>query len=45
MLQLEWVRIGAYWLEASNSPALGKYPGHDLLNLRARYAMSLLRDR
>jgi outer membrane receptor protein involved in Fe transport len=38
MLQLEWVRIGAYWLEASNSPAFGKYPGHDLLNVRANYA-------
>ncbi|MGH7944825.1 MAG: TonB-dependent receptor, partial [Opitutaceae bacterium] len=40
MLQIEWVRIGSYWLEAGNSPAFGKYPGHDLLNLRARYAVS-----
>lgn len=38
MLQLEWLRIGSYWLEASNSPAFGKYPGHDLLNVRATYA-------
>jgi outer membrane receptor protein involved in Fe transport len=38
MLQLEWVRIGSYWLEAGNSPVFGKYPGHDLLNLRASYA-------
>jgi outer membrane receptor protein involved in Fe transport len=38
MLQLEWVRIGSYWLEAGNSRAYGKYPGHDLLNLRASYA-------
>jgi outer membrane receptor protein involved in Fe transport len=38
MLQLEWVHIGEYWLEASNSPAFGKYPGHDLLNVRASYA-------
>jgi outer membrane receptor protein involved in Fe transport len=38
MLQLEWVRIGEYWLEASNSPTFGKYPGHDLLNVRASYA-------
>ncbi|QYM78861.1 TonB-dependent receptor [Horticoccus luteus] len=40
MVQLEWVRVGAYWLEASNSPAYGKYPGHDLLNLRATYAFN-----
>jgi outer membrane receptor protein involved in Fe transport len=38
MLQLEWVRIGSYWLEAGNSPTFGKYPGHDLLNVRASYA-------
>jgi outer membrane receptor protein involved in Fe transport len=40
MVQLEWVRIGSYWLEAGNSPAFGKYPGHDLLNLRASYAVN-----
>jgi iron complex outermembrane recepter protein len=40
MLQLEWVRIGSYWLEASNSPVFGKYPGHDLLNVRASYAVT-----
>jgi outer membrane receptor protein involved in Fe transport len=40
MLQLEWVRIGSYWLEASNSPVFGQYPGYDLLNLRASYAFS-----
>ena len=34
-MQLEWVRIGSYWLEASNSPTFGKYPGHDVFNLRA----------
>ncbi|MBI4986767.1 MAG: TonB-dependent receptor [Rhodocyclales bacterium] len=38
MVQIEWVKIGSYWLEASNSPTYGKYPGHDLLNLRASYA-------
>jgi outer membrane receptor protein involved in Fe transport len=38
MIQLEWIRIGSYWLEASNSPAFGKYSGHDLLNVRASYA-------
>jgi outer membrane receptor protein involved in Fe transport len=32
------VRIGEYWLEPSNSAAFGKYPGHDLLNVRASYA-------
>jgi iron complex outermembrane receptor protein len=40
MFQLEWVRIGSYWLEASNSPNFGKYSGHDLLNLRASYMMT-----
>lgn len=34
MVQIEWVKIGSYWLEASNSPAFGKYEGYDLLNLR-----------
>ncbi len=34
---LEWVHVGSYWLEASNSPSFGKYGGHDLLNLRARW--------
>lgn len=37
--QLEWVRIGSYWLEASNSSAYGKYDGHDLLNLRVSHEM------
>jgi outer membrane receptor protein involved in Fe transport len=32
------VRIGSYWLEPGNSPTFGKYPGHDLLNVRASYA-------
>ena len=30
--QLEWVRLGSYFLEAENR--YGKYAGHDLLNLR-----------
>ncbi|MDZ4251016.1 MAG: TonB-dependent receptor [Sulfuritalea sp.] len=30
-LQLEWVHLGAYWLDDANS---AKYQGHDLLNLR-----------
>lgn len=29
---LEWSRIGAYWMDAENTH---RYPGHDLLNLRA----------
>jgi len=40
LVQLEWVRIGAYWLEAGNSPAFGRYPGHDLLNFRLRHAVT-----
>ena len=38
--QLEWVRIGSYWLEAGNSPAFGKYPGHDVFNLRLSQALT-----
>lgn len=34
---LEWIHIGSYWLEASNSSRFPKYDGHDLLNLRARW--------
>jgi outer membrane receptor protein involved in Fe transport len=30
--QLEWVKVGSYFLEPSN--AIGKYAGHDLFNLR-----------
>lgn len=33
LMQLEWVRLGSYFLEASNLQ--GKYAGHDLFNLRA----------
>lgn len=29
--ELEWVHMGSYWMDASNSV---KYPGHDLFNLR-----------
>jgi outer membrane receptor protein involved in Fe transport len=32
LVQLEWVKLGGYFLEASN--ANGKYAGHDLFNLR-----------
>ena len=34
LAQLEWVRLGSYWLEAGNSATFGKYPGHDVFNLR-----------
>lgn len=40
LLQLEWVRIGSYWLEASNSAVFGKYSGYDLLNLRLNRAVN-----
>jgi outer membrane receptor protein involved in Fe transport len=39
-LQAEWVRLGSYWLEASNAPAFGRYPGHDLVNLRASHTFA-----
>ncbi|MCD6707597.1 MAG: TonB-dependent receptor [Thiobacillus sp.] len=32
--QLEWFRLGSYWLDAANT---GKYDGHSLVNLRANY--------
>jgi outer membrane receptor protein involved in Fe transport len=39
-VQLEWTRVGSYWLEAGNSPAFGKYPGHDVFNLRASHRVA-----
>jgi outer membrane receptor protein involved in Fe transport len=36
-VQLEWVRIGSYWLDAQNTE---KYAGHDLLNLRTHWDLS-----
>lgn len=38
-LQAEWVRVGSYWLEATNAPAFGRYPGHDLVNLRFSHTL------
>jgi len=38
--QLEWVRVGEYWLEPGNSPQYPKYPGHDLLNVRGSWSLS-----
>lgn len=32
--QLEWVKMGSYWLDAANT---GRYGGHELWNLRADY--------
>lgn len=40
MAQLEWVRLGDYWLEAGNSATYGKYPGHDVFNLRVSQSVS-----
>jgi outer membrane receptor protein involved in Fe transport len=33
-VQLEWVRLGSYWMDPANTT---KYPGHDLLNVRANW--------
>ncbi|WP_293325593.1 TonB-dependent receptor [Parvibaculum sp.] len=33
-LELEWVHVGSYWMDAANTQ---KYPGHDIFNLRASY--------
>lgn len=35
-LQLEWVRIGWYWLDAENT---AKYNGHDVFNLRGNWTV------
>ena len=36
-VQLEWVKLGSYWMDQANT---SKYAGHDLLNLRANWALS-----
>lgn len=36
-MQLEWTRIGSYWLDDANT---NRYNGHSLLNLRARYRIN-----
>lgn len=33
-VQLEWFKLGRYWLDAGNT---GTYSGHDIFNLRANY--------
>lgn len=37
--QLEWIKLGEYWLEDSNSATYGKYAGHDVFNLRFSQAV------
>jgi outer membrane receptor protein involved in Fe transport len=34
MVELEWMRLGSYWLDDANTE---KYDGHDIFNLRAAY--------
>lgn len=36
-VQLEWVRLGSYWLDAANTQ---KYGGHDLFNLRVNWPLT-----
>jgi outer membrane receptor protein involved in Fe transport len=36
-VQLEWVRVGEYWLDAANT---AKYGGHDLYNVRANWPLA-----
>ena len=38
--QIEWVYLGSYWLEASNSPTYGKYEGHQVFHLRWSHSLS-----
>ena len=33
-MELEWVHLGKYWMDESNTE---KYAGHELYNLRASY--------
>ena len=37
LAELEWVRIGSYWIDDANTE---KYHGYDLLNLRTSYDLS-----
>jgi outer membrane receptor protein involved in Fe transport len=36
-VQLEWVRLGSYWLDAANTQ---KYGGHDVFNLRVNWPLT-----
>jgi outer membrane receptor protein involved in Fe transport len=40
LVQLEWVHLGAYWLEASNASAWPRYPGHNLVNARLAWPVT-----
>lgn len=35
--EAEWLRVGEYWVDAANAH---RYPGHELLNLRAQWTFS-----
>lgn len=35
--ELEWVHMGAYWMDASNTV---RYPGHDIFNLRMNCSLN-----
>jgi iron complex outermembrane recepter protein len=37
LMELEWVRLGEYWLDNANTE---KYSGHDLFNFRASYNLT-----
>lgn len=36
-VQLEWIRLGGYWLDAANTQ---RYSGHNLVNLRANWPLT-----
>lgn len=36
-VQLEWVKLGSYWMDQANT---AKYSGHDVFNLRANWDIS-----
>ncbi|VAW93792.1 TonB-dependent receptor; Outer membrane receptor for ferrienterochelin and colicins [hydrothermal vent metagenome] len=36
-VEVEWVHLGSYWMDQANTQ---KYKGHDLANIRARYAIN-----
>ncbi|MBI5682424.1 MAG: TonB-dependent receptor, partial [Deltaproteobacteria bacterium] len=36
-VELEWLKLGKYWLDDANTE---QYEGHDLLNIRALYKLN-----
>lgn len=40
LVEIEWTKVGSYWLEASNSATFGRYDGHGLWNLRAAWPLT-----